>query len=198
MVEAVMGRVAFRPARHEDAAALAELVNMAGEGLPLQLWETMREAGETAWDVGRRRAGRDAGSFSWRNATLAEVDGEVAGALVGYAQPETPDPIDDAMPPVFVPLQELENLAPNTWYVNVLAVFSGFRRRGIGGKLLAIADNIAASQGKPGLSVIVSDSNPDARHLYIASGYRETASRPKVKGPLQIEGESWILLTKAL
>jgi ribosomal protein S18 acetylase RimI-like enzyme len=193
-----MGTVAFRPARREDAAPLAELVNMAGEGLPLQLWETMRGAGETAWDVGRRRAGRDEGSFSWRNATLAEVDGAVAGALIGYAQPETPDPIVDAIPPVFVPLQELENLAPNTWYVNVLAVFADFRRGGIGGKLLAIADAIAAREGKPGLSVIVSDSNPDARRLYVACGYRETASRAKVKGALHIEGESWILLTKTL
>jgi hypothetical protein len=34
---------------------LAELVNHAGEGIPLYLWDQMAEPGEAAWDVGRRR-----------------------------------------------------------------------------------------------------------------------------------------------
>ncbi|HEX6094114.1 MAG TPA: hypothetical protein VFZ07_12215, partial [Dongiaceae bacterium] len=59
----------FRPAVIEDAPILAELVNYAGEGLPLYLWGKMAAAGESAWDVGRRRAARDEGSFSYRNAT---------------------------------------------------------------------------------------------------------------------------------
>jgi hypothetical protein len=46
--------------------------------------------------------------------------------------------------------------------------------------------------------VIVSDSNPGARRLYIACGYRETASRAKVKGALRLDGERWLLLTKAV
>ena len=82
----------------------------------------MAEPGESAWDVGRRRAMRETGSFSYRNATVAEVDGRVIAGLIGYPLPDRPEPIDDdQMPPMFVPLQELENLAPGTWYVNVLA-----------------------------------------------------------------------------
>jgi ribosomal protein S18 acetylase RimI-like enzyme len=189
----------FRDGRQEDAPALAELVNMAGEGMPLQLWDTMREPGESAWDVGRRRAAREKGSFSWSNAKVAEIDGEVAAALIGYAQPSAPEPVDyDAMPPVFVPLQELENLALNTWYVNVLAVFPRFRRRGLGTQFMAIAEEIAAEEGKPGLSIIVSDINVEAKRLYLACGFRQTASRPKVKDAWQIEGDNWLLLTKAL
>ena len=46
----------LRAARPDDAPALAELVNFAGEGLPLYLWGKMAEAGQTAWDVGRIRA----------------------------------------------------------------------------------------------------------------------------------------------
>jgi hypothetical protein len=53
----------FRPARREDASLLAELVNYAGEGLPLYLWGKLTEAGETAWEVGRKRAARDDGSL---------------------------------------------------------------------------------------------------------------------------------------
>jgi hypothetical protein len=118
----------FRHATPDDAAALAELINFAGEGLPLYLWNKLAAPGESAWDVGRRRALREAGSFSYRNAVVAEADGRIVASLVGYALPDAPEPIDyDQMPPIFVPLQELENLAPQTWYVNVLATYPAYR-----------------------------------------------------------------------
>lgn len=156
-------RPPFRPAAIDDAPVLAELVNDAGEGLPLYLWGKMAERGETAWDVGRRRAARDEGSFSYRNAVVIEHDGQCAGCVIGYEIPDRPGPIPDDMPRMFVPLQELENLAPATWYVNVLAVRPGFRGRGFGTRLLALADERAGSLGKGGMSVIVSDANTGGR-----------------------------------
>src|SRR3546814_2245097 len=70
-----MHQPAFRPAVRADAPVLAELVNHAGEGIPLYLWDKLREPGETAWDVGRRRAARDDGAFSYRNALIIEHAG---------------------------------------------------------------------------------------------------------------------------
>jgi GNAT superfamily N-acetyltransferase len=100
----------------------------------------MAEEGETARDVGQRRARREEGSFSYRNAIIAEEDGRPAACLIGYALPDAPEPIGyDTMPAMFVPMQELENLAPGTWYVNVLAAYPEFRGRGIGAGLLALA-----------------------------------------------------------
>ena len=102
-----------RAAIPDDAQALAELINFAGEGLPLYLWGRMAEPGETAWEVGQRRARRDVGGFSWRNATVSEQGGSVAACLIGYALPNAPEPLDLAeTPPMFVPLEELERLAP--------------------------------------------------------------------------------------
>ena len=147
---------------------LAELVNRAGEGMPLYLWGQMAAPGEAAWHVGRRRASREEGSFSYRNATIIEQDGQCAGCLIGYEIPNNPDPIPDDLPTMFVPLQELENLAPNTWYINVLAVRPQFQRLGLGTKLLGLADETAEALGKPGLSVIVSDANSGAHRLYEA------------------------------
>ena len=60
---------------------------------------------------------------------------------------------------MFVPLQELENLAPGTWYVNVLAVLPAFRGAGLGTKLLGLADDTGRKLGKRGMSVIVSDAS---------------------------------------
>jgi ribosomal protein S18 acetylase RimI-like enzyme len=100
------------------------------------------------------------------------------------------------MPTMFVPLQELENLAPRTWYINVLAVRPEFRRLGLGTKLLVLANDTAKTLGMPGLSVIVSDVNRGARQLYERCGFSESGTRPMVKENWQNEGKSWVLLTK--
>jgi ribosomal protein S18 acetylase RimI-like enzyme len=186
----------FRRAVVEDAPALAEFVNSAGDGLPLYLWEKMAVPGETAWDVGCRRAMREEGSFSYRNAIIIESDGQCAGCLIGYSIPEMPEPISNQMPPMFVPLQELENLAPATWYVNVLAVRPRFRNNGLGSKLLRLAEEMAASLHGQGLSVIVSDANSGARRLYERCGYNQIATRRMVKNDWENEGQNWVLLTK--
>ncbi len=187
----------FRRATPDDAPALAELINFAGEGLPLYLWAQMAEPGESAWDVGRRRALREQGSFSYRNAVVAEVDGGVVASLVGYPLPDEPDPIDyGTMPPMFVPLQELENLAPGTWYVNVLATYPQHRGMGYGTRLLGLAERLAEAAGKAGLSIIVSDANAGARRLYERCGYREVATRATVKEQWENPGENWVLLVK--
>ena len=189
----------LRPATPEDAEALAELINFAGEGLPAYIWERMAEPGETVWDVGRRRARREEDSFSYSKAVVLERDGAVAACLIGYPLPDAPEPIDhDEMPAMFVPLQELENLAPGTWYVNVLAAYPEQRGQGHGAALLARAKEIAAAGGRQGLSIIVADANTGARRLYERSGYRETARRTMVKEDWQNPSESWVLLVKPL
>ncbi len=186
----------FRHSRMSDAPQLAELVNFAGEGMPLYLWEKMAVNGEPAWHVGRRRAAREDGSFSYRNAYIVENQAQVAGCLIGYETPAKPEPVATDMPGMFVPLQELENLVPATWYVNILAVMPKFRGRGLGTKLLALADEIGMTLGKIGMSVIVSDSNLGARQLYERSGYLEVGTRKMVKNGWSNSGQNWVLLAK--
>ena len=188
----------IRDATSSDAGPLAQLVNFAGEGLPLYLWEGMAGPGETGWNVGRSRAARGEGSFSFRNAVVADAGGKVAACLIGYAIPDEPEPIADDMPPMFVPLQELENLAPGTWYVNVLAAFPEFRGQGLGTRLLGVAEETARDAGCRGLSIIVADANTGARRLYKRCGYTEQATRPMVKERWNSEAENWVLLTKPL
>src|SRR5262245_23536162 len=184
----------LRRATIGDAPILAELVNYAGEGLPLYLWGKLAKPGETAWDVGRRRAAREEGSFSYRNAMVIEHEGQCAGGLIGYPIPDPPKPLPADMPAMFVPMQELENLAPGAWYVYVLAVRPPFRGLGLGTRLLALADDTARALGRPGLSVIVSDANHGARRLYGRCGYRERARRRAVKEDWQNDVCDWVLL----
>lgn len=183
----------------DDAGVMAQLVNMAGEGMPLYLWENMSEGGGSPWDVGRERARRESGGFSYRNTVLREAGGDVAAGLVGYPLPDRVEPVDyDDMPAMFVPLQQLEDLAPGTWYVNVLTTLPEHRGRGFGAALLGVAEQVAVETNKRGLSIIVSDANTGARRLYGRTGYTERARRPMVKEGWENAGENWLLLIKQL
>jgi ribosomal protein S18 acetylase RimI-like enzyme len=191
--------IQLRPAIRKDARALAELINFAGEGLPLYLWTRLAEPGEDVWEVGRSRALRDEGGFSYRNSTIAELGGEVAGCLIGYALAKEPARTDLAsLPPVFVPLQELEELAPNTWYINVVAAYPKFRGQGVGSRLLERAEQAAREADRPGLSLVVADTNVGARKLYAKRGYRQIATRPLVKEQWQTGAREWVLMVKSI
>ncbi len=184
-----------RPATPEDAHALAELLNMAGDGMPEYLWEGMAEPGQTAWDVGRFRASNKEKGF-YHNATVREEDGRVVAALIGYPLARDPEPVDFvSMPAMFVPLQQLEGLVPGTWYVNVLATYPEHRGKGYGQALLGVATDKARDTGRTGLSLIVSDINTGARRLYQRYGFSEIATRPMVKENWQNAGQNWVLLT---
>lgn len=186
----------YRSATPGDAQAMADFVHFASEGLALYLWTKIAGPGGDPWAIGRERAGRETGAFSYRNTILAEDGGKPVAGLIGYLLPDHPEPITENMPPLFVPLQELENLAPGTWYVNVLAAYPEQRGRGYGGALLAVADRIAADLGNRDLSIIVADTNTGARKLYERSGYREVATRRMVKEDWVHPGTDWVLLVK--
>ena len=181
----------------DDADPMTRLVNFAGEGMPEYLWTKMADDGQSPWDIGRERARRETGGFSYRNTVVRDDEGEVTACLIGYPLPDEPEAVDyDELPPMFRPLQELEDLAPRTWYVNVLAAFPEHRGKGYGGQLLAIAEDLARDTNRDGLSIIVSDANSGARRLYERAGYQEIATRPMHKGGWENDGENWVLLIK--
>lgn len=154
----------------------------------------MAAPGQSPWEVGRTRQAAKA-----KEGQIVVID-EGAGALSGLTgYPIGPDPEPTGgLPAMFVPLQELENLAPNSWYVNVLATVPGARGRGHGRRLLDLGEEIARAQDLREMSIIVEDTNAGAWRLYRASGYTERARRPIVKDGWQTDGQEWVLLTKPL
>lgn len=186
----------IREAQAADAAHLVRFINMAADDLSLHFWEKSVGAAGDPWAYGRERAMRDTGNFSYRNAWLAEVGGEVASCLLGYGADATPAPIEPGTPPIFVPLLELEALAPGSWYLNVLATYDGFRGKGCGSALLAQAEKVAAKGGHQTISLIAADTHRDALRLYAAKGFQEVARRAVVKGDWRVDATEWILFTK--
>ena len=189
-------RFTICPADKTQVDDLANLVVMAGDGLPLLTWEPMREAGETAMDVGRRRAARIEGAFSYRNADVAIRHGKVLSAIVSYPLVDAtlPESLDE-IPPVFRPLVALESEAVPSWYINVLASYPEVRREGAASALLVEVEARARREGFNRLSLITSDVNP-ARSLYEKHGFSEVDRAPMVKDGLKYAGYEWILMTK--
>lgn len=186
----------IRKAQAADAAHLVQFINMAADDLPLHFWRKSVGPDGDPIAYGAERAARETGNFSFSNAWLAEIDGSVAACLLGYPADEEPGPIDPDTPPIFVPLLELEALAPGSWYLNVLATYGGFRGKGCGSALLAHAETIARQAGRSEISLITADTHTEARRLYAAKGYREVARRPVVKGDWQVDASEWILMVK--
>lgn len=188
---------AFRPARTMDAALLAQLIDLAGEGIPAWLWRKQAAPGESPLDVGTRRAAREEGGFSYRNAWVIEHEGRAVGMLLGYVQP---DPFEtgplEELPRVVRPLVELEALAPGSWYVNAVAVVPGQRGRGLGSALMQHAAALARSAGCGQLSLIVAGENAAAARLYRRLGYREVAARPIVPFEGFHYGGEWLLMVR--
>lgn len=188
----------IREARPSDAEHLARFINLAADDLPLHFWQKSVGAAGDPWAYGKERAARDTGSFSYRNAWLAELDGAVAACLLGYAAEATPGPIDPDTPAIFVPLLELEALAPGSWYLNVLASYAPFRGRGLGSALLAHAEKVAQSNGHGSVSLIAADTHVEALRLYRAKGFGEVARRSVVKEDWRVDASEWILFSKPI
>lgn len=186
----------IRKAQARDAAHLVRFINMAADDLPLHFWTKSVGPGGDPWAYGQERAARETGGFSYRNAWLAEVGGAVAACLLGYPAEDEPAPIAPDTPPIFVPLLELEAMAPGSWYLNVLATYDGFRGQGCGGALLAHAEGVTRALGRRTISLIAADTHGDARRLYARQGYRDVARRPVVKGDWVVDAREWILMVK--
>lgn len=188
------GGIALREGAPADAMDLARLVTIASEGLTEYLWAAMVEPGIAPLDFGAARAARGEGAFSWRNATMAEVGGVVAGGVVTRRVGDVAEPLDE-LPPMFRPLQALENRVPGSRYVAMLATYESFRRRGVARALLAEA--VRAGAGAPGgVSLIVADRNAAARALYRATGFADVAQEPIIKEGWACRSDAWVLMVK--
>jgi ribosomal protein S18 acetylase RimI-like enzyme len=180
----------LRPARRQDAADLARLAEIAGEGLPSYLWARTAAPGEDPFALGVARAARDEGDVSWRNAVIADIGGAVAGGLVTYRVKPTAEPPD--LPALVRPLADLEQQVPDTQYVNILAAYPAFRRRGVARRLLAEAERRGA--GARGLSLIVAEDNANARRFYAALGFAEAGRAAMVKENWESASREWVLM----
>lgn len=191
--------ISVRPARKSDASEIALLVNIAVHGGIARGWAADEAAAGTydPIEVGRREMLRDDTEFGWRSATMAEVEGEVVGMLLGYRKADAFEPVSDTVTGFMRPIEELEAEAAGRWFISMLGVHVGWRGRGVGTALLEAADVKRVETSAAGLALIVEDTNEGARRLYERQGYAVGSRRKMVSFPGGSRaGQDWLLMVK--
>lgn len=191
--------IAIRAATKADASEIALLVNIATHGGIRMGWAHDERAKGTydPIEVGRLDMLDESDDLNWRNASIAESDGEVVGMLLGYAEPEVMPPFPDDLEDFLVPIVELEWLSAGHWFISMLAVHAPWRGHGVGGRLLDLAEAKRAEAGSRGLALITEDANVRARELYERAGFKVSASRPMRRYPDgTAPGSDWLLMMK--
>ena len=191
--------IATRPARKSDASEIALLVNIAVHGGMAQGWAHDDEAEDTyePLEVGRLEMMRDDTEFGWKSATMAEVDGEVVGMLLGYRKDDAFTPVPASVTGFMRPIEELEAESNGHWFISMLGVHKHWRSKGVGSVLLEAADGKRDETRANGLALIVEDVNEGARRLYERRGFAVTDKRPMVAFPGgQRPGRDWLLMVK--
>jgi ribosomal protein S18 acetylase RimI-like enzyme len=191
--------IGIRPATKADASEIALLVNIATHGGTANGWSRGDEA-EGTYDpieVGRLDALDESGVFNWRRATMAESDGEVVGMILGYREPDRPRPMPKDVDAFFVPLIELEGEAAGHWFISMLGVHVRWRGKGVGSRLLEVADRKKTETSAHGVALITEDVNAGAQRLYERHGYAVRATRPMAAWPgTEAPGKDWLLMAK--
>lgn len=191
--------IAIRPATKADASEIALLVNIATHGGIGMGWAHDARANGTydPIEVGRLDMLDERDELNWRNATIAESDGEVVGMLLGYPEPDVMGPFPDDLEDFLVPIVELEWLSGGRWFISMLAVHAPWRGHGVGSLLLELAETKRAEAGSNGLALITEDVNVRARELYEREGFKVSASRPMRRYPTgAARGSDWLLMMK--
>lgn len=187
----------LRPARKDDARAIAELFQISSEGIADYIWTTLRDdyPGLEPLEIGEQRYRRESTAFSYQNCLVVEREGAVVAMMHAFpiAPAEEVAPPSEAGDPVLRPYG-LE--APGSLYVSAMAVRSGHRGKGIGLRLLEAARQRARALGVEQLSLLCFAENTGARRLYDREGFTVVDRSEVVPHPL-IQRTGEVLLMTA-
>lgn len=170
-------KISVRPARREDAPVIARAVAMAiGDE------ETMYDyCGKDYLEVLTDIVLTKDTQYHWHQALIAEADGIVAGAIVGYDGAQLEKLRKGTFAIIRKHIGRVPSISNETeageFYLDSLCVFPDFRRHGIGRKLIEAFCERAFSEGHSCVGLIVDYDNPRAEALYTSIGFKRIGTR---------------------
>ncbi len=170
--------VTIRPATVADAALIAKAVAMGiGDVETLENY-----CGADYESVLTDIAATTGTQYSWQNALVAEVDGQGAGAIVGYDGAKLYDLRKGTLQVVMDRVGKIPAIAdetqPGEYYIDTLAVLPEFRGMGIGKALIDAFCSNVFRQGYTCVGLIVDDQNLSAQALYVSLGFEQVGLTP--------------------
>jgi len=189
-----MGTFVIRPASKSDCRVIAEFNRISSGGVCDYIWQKMSGPGDDLLDIGQQRFEREDADISYRNASVVEDEDEIVGILLAYKM--TVDPNHVESDPVLKPYNILEE--DESCYIAAMAIKESHRGRGIGGRLLALAEAQARERGLGKMSLIVIEKNSAAKRLYERNGYSTTAREATVAHSMIDHDGDALLMVKQL
>lgn len=196
MTDMSVTQILFRDAEQDDAREIAALYRLAVGGVADVIWEALKQPGEELVDAGARRFAREGEDFSFQNCAIAESRGRPVGLLHAYPMRADPNFDPASVDPVLRPYAELEE--DGSYYIAGIALKADYRRRGMGTKMLRLAELRAMTRGLTKMSLIAFEENADSVRLYERLGYKVTDSRDIVPHPLIRHDGRALLMVKTL
>lgn len=170
--------IVIRPAVSADAATIAEVIAMAiGDEAGLRNY-----CGEEYMAVLTEVARREATQYSWQNALVAELNGVVAGAVVGYDGAQLYPLREGTFATINEFVERTQTIVDETsageYYLDSVGVLPQYRGMGVGRALVSAFCDKAFAEGHQRVGLIVDFENPDAERLYTSLGFRRIGTRP--------------------
>lgn len=165
----------YRTGRRDDSKKLAELIDIASDGVVEYLFHDLFQ-GLSPLEVVAQNLAQDNYPYTFNNAIVAVDGNAVVGMILSY--PSSFHEMTDEMKSFFPPerLAHLDHFfssrIENSWYIDSLCVNKSHRRQGIGEKLIYLSKEKAAKSGYPSLSLIVFADNKPAMSLYKKTGFK--------------------------
>jgi ribosomal protein S18 acetylase RimI-like enzyme len=174
----------YRPADKKDSARLAELINIASDGVVEYLFHDLIP-GMTPVQVVAHNLENDNYPHSYKSAIVATNENDVVGMALSY--PSSYHKITDEMR-AFFPAERLAHFedfysarVENSLFLDALGVDVSHRRQGIGTRLVELTKEKARENGCEQLSLIVFADNAPALVLYKMLGF-EAVEEIKLEG----------------
>jgi GNAT superfamily N-acetyltransferase len=199
-----MLHIAMRNAGESDAAALAEIAIIAAHGILTLMYGSLVPGNSVADTFVERRILNPKDVSALKHWRIAEdEDRRMLGALNSF--PFDVDAYEGIDPAIgeerlapLAGLAELEALATDMYFVNMVAVLPQHRRSGAGRALMAEADRLARTSGfgKVGLCTFEADAALAA--FYGKLGYVVRERRPIRQHPAIEYSGNWVLMVRDL
>ena len=180
--------IKYRPGEKKDCAKLAELINIASDGIVECLFHDL-VPGMTSVQILAHSLESDNYPHSYKNAIVAATKNDIVGIALSY--PSFHHKITDEMKSFF-PADRLEHLGhfyssriENSWYLDALCVIESHRKKGIGEKLILLTKEKAIENGYIALSLIVFADNTLAIPVYERTGF-------EIAQPIELRGNEFI------
>jgi ribosomal protein S18 acetylase RimI-like enzyme len=159
--------IQIRPARPDDAEVAAALLYSAYTHT--RVTYPLPEEHRSGWIKHLKYFFRREGNrFSYQNILVAEQNAEVVGLVLSFGGR------DEARLNAAVANWLEREAEDDEWYVDALAVFENWGRKGIGSRLLQAAEEQARRHRYPKIALNVAQGNKEALDMYAHRGYVAT------------------------